>query len=86
MQHDLGAAPPVFVIVVEHDGHSGIISNVAKALQRSAISLRILVDGDVKHVTRQPETDWNDMRDGAAVGCRQIADPSRIDEVTFMRR
>jgi hypothetical protein len=87
LQHDPGEAPPVFVITVEHDGHSGVFGDVAQPLQCSAtIPLRLLVDGKVDHSIRQGEADRNNVRDGAVVGGRQMADPTCFDEVTFTRR
>jgi len=37
-------------------------------------------------VLRQAEADRNDMRNRVFVGGRQMADPSRVDEMTLGRR
>src|SRR5688572_4506183 len=86
-QHDPGEPPPVLVVMIEDDGRLWILEDVAQPLQgpvRGALGLAI--DGDVERVVDQPEADRHDMWRRACIGSRQMADPSRVDEVTLARR
>src|SRR5260370_18336670 len=87
VQHDPGETPPILVIVVEYDGHSGIFDDVAQPFQRPAtIALRLLVDRDIEETFRQDKPDRNDVGDRVAVGGRQVTDPSSVQEVTLAIR
>ena len=60
---NIGEAAPIFVIPVNDESHLGIYCDVAQAFElRRHSALRFLIDGRVKIVAVEDETDRNHMR------------------------
>lgn len=84
-QHNPPKPGPVLVVSINHNRDHRVAFDVADALEcRASHALRLFVDGDVKGALRNRKADWQDVRNGSAIGRSKMPDPSRQKEPAFV--